>query len=66
MKVRDEGNRTVLELETAGGFQAFRSGLTDRRQWGRHEETREIAKFVGETGMHNVVVQYAGSNIKIR
>lgn len=66
MKVTDEGNRTVIELESPGAYQCFKAGLTDRRQWGRHEETRELSKFVAETGKHNVVVQYAGSNVKIR
>lgn len=65
-KIIDDGNRTIFKLEDPAGYAAFKAGLTDRRQWARHGETQELAKFMGETGKHNVIVQYGDSNVKIK
>lgn len=68
MKVtKNEHGMTVIEIETAEGFSAFRMGLEDKRNWSRHPETRELNNYViDHKGMENIAVKYGDSAINLK
>lgn len=67
MKITKQDNNTVIELETAGGFSTFQMGIGNHRQWQRHPETQELAKYFSENGKSEYVsVSYKGNFIRLR
>lgn len=63
-----EGNRLVFTFEDPSGFAAFKMGhdTNDRRQWNRHEESRQLQDLVvSNPTQSRIVVKYGESYIPI-
>jgi hypothetical protein len=67
MKVSQEGNCTMLDLESDGAFSAFRMGLEDRRQWSRHPETTELKNYVIDHAKSEyIAVRYKDAVVRVK
>jgi hypothetical protein len=63
----DEKNIVTFKIEDPSGFQTFQQGLSDRRQWNRHPETRELQNICTTNTKHSqVVIQYNDTYIPLR
>lgn len=52
-------NSITFKIEDHAGFQCFRQGINDRKQWMRHPETQELSNVVGNNQKQSqIIVQY--------
>lgn len=60
-------NRDVFEITDPQAYQAFHSGIEDRRQWTRHPVTNELKKFVSSNlRQAQVFVKYGETYSRIK
>jgi hypothetical protein len=58
----------AFEIETEGGFSAFKMGIADKKQWCRHEETMQLKDYL-DTKLQDrnfVTIKYQDSYIKVK
>ena len=63
----EENNSIVFQIDDPSAFHCFQQGFNDRRQWSRHEETRELQNLVAANNRHaQIIVQYGDSYLPIK
>lgn len=67
MKITKENNITKLELESPEAYSAFKMGLSDCRNWSRHPETSEMARYVNDKRRFEyIVVEYGDTFTRMK
>lgn len=66
-RVSTENGIATFELETPEGYQQFRRGLENERQWAGHAETNELLKFKSENcNASRIYVKYGEFSKQIK
>lgn len=50
----------IVTLEDPDSLGAFKAGVEDHRQWSRHPETNELARFVNDNRKFSNIVVKSG------
>ena len=68
MKIDDtDPNMAVITLEDPNALGAFKAGIEDHRQWTRHPETNELARFVNDNRKFtNIAVKSGEHYIRLK
>lgn len=57
----------IVTLEDPDSLGAFKSGMEDHRQWSRHPETNELARYVNDNRkFSNIVVKSGDTYIRVK
>ncbi len=57
----------IITLEDPNSLGALKAGMEDHRQWSRHKETSELAKFVNDNRKFtNIAVKAGDTYIRIK
>lgn len=61
MKIDDtDPHVAIVTLEDPDSLGAFKAGMEDHRQWSRHPETNELARFVNDNRKFSNIVVKSG------